>query len=97
MDRPPETQNPHNRSHLVDGESHCVHVFSHFLHASAVLLDQTDHEAAAVLSVVRVVVLLVQTDHKLRVRPERVCGLKTKTVGIKTAVTMGCTKPSSLV
>lgn len=66
-----------NPSHLVDGESHCVHVLSHLPHASAVLLDQTNHEAAAVLSIVRVIVLLIQLDHKLRVCPKRVCGLET--------------------
>lgn len=54
-----------------------MHVLSHLPHASAVLLDQTDQEAAAGLSVVGVVVLFIQPDHKLGVGPERVCGMET--------------------
>lgn len=55
-----------------------MHVLPHLPHASAVLLDQTNHKAAAGLSIVRVIVLLIQLDHKLRVRPKRVCGYKSK-------------------
>lgn len=65
------------RPHLVDGEADSVHVLPHLPQAPAVLLDQTDHEGAAGLSVIWVVVLLVKLDHELRVHPERVCESQT--------------------
>lgn len=59
--------------HLIDGEANGVHVLPLFTELPAVLLDQADHKTASILSVIGVIVLLVQLDHKLRVRPEGVC------------------------
>lgn len=59
-----------------------MHVFAHLPHSSAVLLDQTHHQAAAGLAVVRVVILLVQSDHKLRVGPEAVCDASGETTEV---------------
>ena len=58
---------------LVDGEADSVHILSHLPQASAILLDQTNHKAAAGLAIIWVVILLVQSDDKLRVGPESVC------------------------
>lgn len=53
-----------------------MHVLPHLPHASAVLLDQANHKAAASLAIFWVVVLLLQLDNKLRVRPKCVYGYK---------------------
>lgn len=60
-----------------------MHVFAHLPHSSAVLLDQTHHQAAAGLAVVRVVILLVQSDHKLWVGPEAVCDVSGETTEVR--------------
>lgn len=58
--------------HLIDGEANGVHVFAYFPQPAPVLLDQAHHEAAAHLVIIRVIVLLIQPDHKLGVHPEGV-------------------------
>lgn len=60
-------------SHLIDSEANSVHVLPLFTELPAVLLDQADHKTASILSIIRVIVLLIQLDHKLRVHPECVC------------------------
>lgn len=60
-------------SDLVDGEADGVHVLSLAAEAAAIFLHQSHQEAAGGLLVVRVVVLLQQTDLILGVDPERVC------------------------
>lgn len=50
-----------------------MHVLAHFPHSSAVLLDQTDHEATNTFPI-----LLVQLDQKLGVIGERLCRVKNK-------------------
>lgn len=69
--------------HLVDSESHCVHVFANLSHSSAVLLDHPHHQTAASLTVVWVVILLVQSDQKLWVCPEAVCGMSGETTEVR--------------
>lgn len=67
---------------LVDGESNGLHVLSLLPHASAVLLDQTHHQTASRLAIIWVIVLFVQLDHKLWIRPKRVCGSQTNAAGL---------------
>lgn len=69
----PETNFPLHSSHLVDGKSNGLHVLPLFTQLPAVLLDQANHKAASILSIIGVIVLLIQLDYKLRVRPECVC------------------------
>lgn len=69
--------------HLIDGESHCVHVFAHFPHSSAVLLDHTHHQTAGVVAIIRLVIHLIQLDQKLRVGPEGVCGVSEETAQVR--------------
>lgn len=59
--------------HLVNGESDGVHVPALFSELPAVLLNQANHKAASVFSIIWVIILLLQVYHKLGVHPERVC------------------------
>lgn len=69
--------------HLIDSESHCVHVFANLPHSSAVLLDHTHHQTATGLTVIRVIILLIQLDQKLRVGPECVCDVSGETTEVR--------------
>lgn len=60
-------------SHLIDSEANRVHVLPLFTELPAVLLDQAYHKTASVFSIIGVIILLLQLNHKLRVHPERVC------------------------
>lgn len=74
---------PSHAPHLIDSESHGMHVFAHLPHSSAVLLDHTHHQTAAGFAVVWVVILLVQYDQKLRVGPEAVCFVSGETTELR--------------
>lgn len=60
-------------TYLVNGESDGVHVLALFSELPAVLLNQANHKAASIFSIIWVIILLLQVYHKLRVHPERVC------------------------
>lgn len=82
--RPNDSRRPlSHATHLIDAESHSVHVFAHLPHSSAVLLDHTHHQTAAGLTVIRVVILLIQFDQKLRVGPEAVCDVSRETAEVR--------------
>lgn len=56
-----------------------MHVLPLFTELPAILLDQADHKTASILSIIGVIILLIQLDHKLRVCPECVCKEKSST------------------
>lgn len=58
--------------YLIDGKTDGLHVLSHFPHAPPVLLHKAHQEGATLLAIIRVIILLVQLDDKLRVHPEGV-------------------------
>lgn len=64
-------------AHLIDGKPNSVHVLSLLPQLSAVLLNQTNHKAAARLAIRVIIIFLVQFDHKLRIYVECVCRRQT--------------------
>lgn len=59
-------------SHIINCKSDGFHALPHLLHLTSVLLHQAYNESAALLSIVRVIIHVVQLYDKLRVRPEGV-------------------------
>lgn len=57
---------------LINGKADGVHVLPHLPLLPTVLLDQPNEESAAPLRIIGVLVLLLQLDQILRIRPESV-------------------------
>lgn len=65
--------NENRTGHLINGKSDGEEVGSHLALFPPVLLHQRHHEGAARFVVLRIIILLQQTQAVLRVGPEGVC------------------------
>lgn len=56
--------------YLIDGKADGLHVLTHFPHTAPVLLHQAHNEGAALLTIIRVIIHLMQLYDKLRIHPK---------------------------